>query len=94
VAPNNPEVSCGLCDKIDILILLLLHFFKVLLNLARLLFTLQYLDDSLFLARRSLELQAPDRNAWAQHFALGEILKAYGHHNEALLHFKVFEFIR
>jgi len=61
---------------------------EVLLNLARLLFTLQYLDDSLFLARRSLELQAPDRNAWAQHFALGEILKAYGHHNEALLHFK------
>ncbi|XP_021948555.1 uncharacterized protein LOC110846202 isoform X1 [Folsomia candida] len=61
---------------------------EVLLNLARLLFTLQYLDDSLFLARRSLELQAPDRNAWAQHFALGEILRAYGHHREALLHFK------
>lgn len=59
------------------------------MNLARLLFTLQYLDDSLFLARRSLELQAPDRNAWAQHYALGEILKAYGHHNEAVLHFRV-----
>lgn len=51
--------------------------------------TLQYLDDALFLARRSLELQAPDRNAWQQHFTLGEILKAYGHHQEAVLHFKV-----
>jgi tetratricopeptide (TPR) repeat protein len=46
------------------------------------------LDDALFLARRSLELQAPDRSAWQQHFTLGEILKAYGHHQEALLHFK------
>ncbi|ODN06246.1 Tetratricopeptide repeat protein 17 [Orchesella cincta] len=61
---------------------------EVLHNLARLLLTLQYLDDALFLARRSLELQAPDRNAWQQHFTLGEILKAYGHHQEAVLHFK------
>lgn len=49
---------------------------------------MQYLDDALFLARRSLELQAPDRSAWQQHFTLGEILKAYGHHQEAVLHFK------
>lgn len=41
----------------------------------------------MFLARRSLELQN-DRGAWQQHFTLGEILKAYGHHQEALLHFK------
>ena len=64
-------------------------YVQVLHNLARLLLTLQYLDDALFLARRSLELQAPDRNAWQQHFTLGEILKAYGHHQEAALHFKV-----
>lgn len=56
--------------------------------MARLLLMLQYLDDALFLARRSLELQAQDRSAWQQHFTLGEILKSYGHHQEALLHFK------
>jgi tetratricopeptide (TPR) repeat protein len=61
---------------------------EVLHNMARLLLTLQYLDDALFLARRSLELQSSERSAWQQHFTLGEILKAYGHHQEALLHFK------
>jgi len=32
--------------------------------MARLLLMLQYLDDALFLARRSLELQAPDRSEY------------------------------
>ncbi|XP_043208521.1 tetratricopeptide repeat protein 17-like [Amphibalanus amphitrite] len=48
---------------------------EVLLNLARVLFNLQYLDDAIFLTRRSLEVQPPDQNAWLQHFTLGEILK-------------------
>ncbi|KAI0238487.1 hypothetical protein LSAT2_010786 [Lamellibrachia satsuma] len=60
----------------------------VLLNLARVLFNLQYLDDAIFLTRRSLEMQAPDENSWLQHFTLGEILKAYGHYHEASLHFR------
>ena len=60
----------------------------VLLNLARVLFNLQYLDDAIFLTRKSLEMQSPDQNSWLQHFTLGEILKAYGHYHEATLHFR------
>ena len=60
----------------------------ILLNLARVLFNLQYLDDAIFLTRRSLEVQPPDQNAWLQHFQLGEILKAYCHYQEAALHLR------
>jgi len=60
----------------------------ILLNLARVLFNLQYLDDAIFLTRRSLEVQPPDQNAWMQHFQLGEILKAYCHYQEAALHLR------
>ena len=61
---------------------------EVLLNLARVLFTLQYLDDAIYLTRRSLEVQPPDKGAWQQYFTLGEILKAYGHYQEASIHLK------
>merc|ERR1712012_857568 len=61
---------------------------EILLNLARVLFNLQYLDDAIFLTRRSLEVQPPDQNAWMQHFQLGEILKAYCHYQEAALHLR------
>lgn len=64
------------------------HNAEVLLNLARVLFTLQYLDDAIYLTRRSLEMQPPDRGAWQQYFTLGEIFKAYGHYQEASLHLK------
>ena len=60
----------------------------ILLNLGRVLFNLNYLDDAIFLTRRSLEVQPPDLNAWAQHFQLGEILKAYCHYQEAALHLR------
>jgi Flp pilus assembly protein TadD len=59
----------------------------ILLNLARVLFNLQYLDDAIFLARRSLHLQPSGHNSWLQHYTLGEILKSYGHLQEAALHF-------
>ncbi|KAH9504300.1 hypothetical protein Btru_064574 [Bulinus truncatus] len=59
----------------------------ILLNLARVLFNLQYLDDAIFLARRSLHLQPSGQNAWLQHYTLGEILKSYGHPQEAAMHF-------
>ncbi|XP_012945535.1 uncharacterized protein LOC101854218 [Aplysia californica] len=59
----------------------------ILLNLARVLFNLQYLDDAIFLARRSLHLQAAGDNSWLQHYTLGEILKSYGHSQEAAMHF-------
>ncbi|XP_038216017.1 uncharacterized protein LOC119835331 [Zerene cesonia] len=61
---------------------------EVLLNLARVLFTLQYLDDAIYLTRRSLEVQPPDRSAWQQYFTLGEIFKAYGHYQEAAVHLR------
>ena len=60
----------------------------VLLNLARVLFNLQYLDDAIMLTRRSLHMQSADQNSWLQHYTLGEILKAYGHYQEAQLHFR------
>jgi uncharacterized protein YpmB len=61
---------------------------EILLNMARVLFHLQFLDDAIFLTRRSLEVQPPDKNAWPQHFQLGEILKAYCHYQEASLHLR------
>lgn len=64
------------------------HNAEVLLNLARVLFALQYLDDAIYLTRRSLEVQPPDKSAWQQYFTLGEILKAYGHYQEAGLHLR------
>ncbi|XP_077302720.1 uncharacterized protein LOC143923088 isoform X2 [Arctopsyche grandis] len=64
------------------------HNAEVLLNLGRVLFTLQYLDDAIYLTRRSLEVQPPDRSAWQQYFTLGEIFKAYGHYQEASLHLR------
>ena len=60
----------------------------ILLNLARVLFNLKYLDDAVFLTRKSLEMQPTDHNCWLQHFTLGEILKASGEKKEAALHFR------
>lgn len=62
------------------------HNSEVLLNLARVLFSLQYLDDAIYLTRRSLETRSNDKGAWQQYFTLGEIFKAYGHYQEATLH--------
>lgn len=64
------------------------HNPDVLLNLARVLFTLQYLDDAIYLTRRSLEVQSPDKGVWQQYFTLGEIFKAYGHYQEASAHLR------
>jgi tetratricopeptide (TPR) repeat protein len=61
---------------------------EVLLNLARVLFLLGYLDDAINLTRRSLEVQPPDRSAWRQYFTLGEIFKAYGHFQESIFHLR------
>lgn len=59
-----------------------------LLNLARVLFNLQYLDDAISLTKRSLEVHPPDRSAWRQYFTLGEIFKAYGQLADSILHLK------
>ncbi|KAH3780039.1 tetratricopeptide repeat protein 17-like [Dreissena polymorpha] len=60
----------------------------ILLYLARILFHLQYLDDAIFLTRKSLIMQPNEQDSWHQHFTLGEILKAYGHVKEASMHFE------
>ncbi|XP_014210318.1 tetratricopeptide repeat protein 17 isoform X2 [Copidosoma floridanum] len=64
------------------------HNAEVLLNLARVLMVLEYLDDATHLARRSLELQPPDRSAWEQYLTLGQIYKAYGHFQESAAHLR------
>ncbi|KAI4480186.1 PREDICTED: uncharacterized protein LOC106783743 [Polistes canadensis] len=64
------------------------HNAEVLLNLARVLLVLRYLDDANYLAMRSLALQPPDRNAWEQYLTLGQILSAYGHYQEAAVHLR------
>ena len=60
----------------------------VLLNLARVLHNLQYLDDAIALTQRSLDLQPSDRNSWLQHFTMGEILKSRGDAELATVHFR------
>ncbi|XP_077998415.1 uncharacterized protein LOC144451450 [Glandiceps talaboti] len=60
----------------------------ILINLARVLFNLQYLEDAVYLTRRSLDMKSPEQNTWLQHFTLGEILKSLGHYQEAAEHLR------
>lgn len=60
----------------------------ILLNLARVLHNLQYLDDAITLTQRSLDLQPSDRNSWLQHFTMGEIHKSRGDVEQAIIHFR------
>ena len=64
----------------------------VLLNLARVLFNLNYLKDSIFLAKRSLDEKAKQpadsNNAWLQYFTLGEAYKAQEKYDEAAVYFQ------
>ncbi|CRK92179.1 CLUMA_CG005714, isoform A [Clunio marinus] len=61
---------------------------EVILNLARVLFHQGYLEDAIFLTRKSLEVHSADRSAWRQYFTLGEIFKKYGNIQESVLHFR------
>lgn len=60
----------------------------VLHDLARVLFTLQYLDDAIFLVRRSLEVPVNNRNTWRSFFTLGEIYRAYGQFQQSTSYFQ------
>lgn len=60
----------------------------ILLNLARVLRNLKYLDDAMLLTQQSLDLQPSDQSAWLQHFTLGEILKTRGDFEKATSHFR------
>lgn len=57
-------------------------------DLARVLFMLQYLDDAVFLVRRSLETQSNNRHTWRSFFTLGEIYRAYGQFQQSILYFR------
>ena len=60
----------------------------ILLNLARVLYNLKYVEDAITLTKRSLEMQPANLNCWLQHFTLGEMLKANGEKKEAVMHFR------
>ncbi|KAI8127697.1 hypothetical protein FF38_11259 [Lucilia cuprina] len=51
---------------------------EVMYDLAKVLYNLQYLDDAIHMARRSIEFQAPPYTAWRQYLLLGDIMKTYG----------------
>lgn len=61
---------------------------EVILNLARVLFHQGYLEDAIYLTRKSLEVHSSDRSAWRQYFTLGEIFKKYGNIQESILHLR------
>ncbi|KAG5683649.1 hypothetical protein PVAND_012920 [Polypedilum vanderplanki] len=62
---------------------------EVILNLARVLFQHGYLEDAIYLTRRSLEVHSSDiRATWRQYFTLGEIFKKYGNIQESILHLR------
>lgn len=58
----------------------------VMLNLARVLLNLKFYDDAIFLAKRSLHLKGKD--AWLQHYTIGEAYRNGGKWEEAILYFK------
>uniref|UniRef100_T1IVV5 Uncharacterized protein n=1 Tax=Strigamia maritima TaxID=126957 RepID=T1IVV5_STRMM len=61
-----------------------------LLNLGRIFYNLNYLDDALYLAQRSLDVQLTTENsAWFHYFSVGEILKAKGDFQRANMHFRI-----
>ena len=59
----------------------------LLLNLARVLFNLQYMEDAVFLAKRSLHMKSSETHAWLQYFTLGEVYKALEKYEEAAFYF-------
>lgn len=60
----------------------------VLHDLGRILFALQYIDDAIFLVRRSLESQPTGGNAWRAYFTLGELFRACGQFQQSILYFR------
>ena len=60
----------------------------VLLNLARVLLNLGFMDDAIYLAKKAIDTQPPEQNTWLQHFMLGEILQISGQLEQAALHFQ------
>uniref|UniRef100_A0A1A9W940 Uncharacterized protein n=1 Tax=Glossina brevipalpis TaxID=37001 RepID=A0A1A9W940_9MUSC len=51
---------------------------EIMFNLGKVLYNLQYLDDAIYMTRRSIEFQSPTHTVWPQYYMLGEILRTYG----------------
>lgn len=60
----------------------------VLFNLAEVLQKMQFMDDAIYLIKRSIEYNSPRRSSWRQYFTLGKILKHNGHFHESHIHLK------
>lgn len=60
---------------------------EVLFSLAEVLQKMQFMDDAIFLIKRSIE-NSPKLSPWRQYFTLGKILKHHGHFHESHLHLK------
>lgn len=65
----------------------------VLLNLARVLYNLNYQQDAAYLARISLQVQSPEQNSWLQHFTLGEVQLTFVRITVHILTVNVFRFL-
>lgn len=61
---------------------------EVLFNLAEVLQKMQFMDDAIYLIKRSIEYTPPKISSWRQYFTLGKILKHHGHFHESHLHLK------
>lgn len=61
---------------------------EVLFNMAEVLHKMQFMDDAIYLIKRSIEFNSPKRSSWRQYFTLGRILKHHGHFHESHLHLK------
>lgn len=60
----------------------------VLLNLGRVLFNLNFVENSIFLTKMSLHHKQPRSATWLQHYTLGEAYKTIRKYEEASLYFR------
>ncbi|KAL5277207.1 hypothetical protein ACFFRR_002433 [Megaselia abdita] len=61
---------------------------EILFNLAEVLHKMQFIDDAIYLIKRSIEYNPHRILPWRQYFTLGKILKDHGHFHESYLHLK------
>lgn len=58
-------------------------------DLGRLLYSLQYYEDAIFLVRRALDAQTTIHGRWRLYFTLGEIYRAYGRAQQSIMYFQL-----
>ena len=60
----------------------------ILLNLARVLYNQHFINDTIFLTKKSLHVKDPNDNTWLQHYTLGEAYMSLNRYDEAASYFK------